>query len=178
MDLSQRFQIPCMRTQASLQVLSFVQQWPIPIQHLEVLRGGQYKPNAAASGKPKATEENSCLVSSLSETLYLDQPTSSNQVLFKLSRVIKATRYLRPTLYWMIVRSALYSNMKLLIAQAFEGRPKTIHSVVLRSFCIAAWQFLPDPQGSHCKGTRPCPPYIPSNSSAGEVSSLQGPACQ
>lgn len=40
------------------------------------------------SGKPSTTEESTCLVISISETLYVDRPTGCSQVLLKLRRVI------------------------------------------------------------------------------------------
>ncbi|KAG7518329.1 hypothetical protein JOB18_031312 [Solea senegalensis] len=57
-------------------------------RHLDVLHEVNISQNAPASDKPSTTEESTCLVSSISETLYIDRPTSSSQVLLKLSRVI------------------------------------------------------------------------------------------
>lgn len=47
---------------------------------LEVLHEVNTSQSAAASDKPKVIGESTCLVSSISETLYLDRPTCSSQV--------------------------------------------------------------------------------------------------
>ncbi|KAL3979043.1 ATP-binding cassette, subfamily B (MDR/TAP), member 9 [Sarotherodon galilaeus] len=57
-------------------------------RHLEVLHDVNTSPDATASDSTSAPEESTCLVSSTSETLYVDQQTNSSQVLLKLSRVI------------------------------------------------------------------------------------------
>ncbi|KAL0151949.1 hypothetical protein M9458_052756 [Cirrhinus mrigala] len=53
-------------------------------RHLEILHDF----NAKMKPELQASAENSCLVSSEVETLYLDRPTASNKVLLKVSRVI------------------------------------------------------------------------------------------
>ncbi|KAM9753665.1 uncharacterized protein ACNS7B_006885 [Menidia menidia] len=57
-------------------------------RHLEVLHEVNTSQNTPVSVKPSSTEESACLVSSISETLYVDRPTNCSQVLLKLSRVI------------------------------------------------------------------------------------------
>ncbi|XP_055013773.1 uncharacterized protein LOC129410260 [Boleophthalmus pectinirostris] len=57
-------------------------------KHLDILHEVNTSQNATATGKPPAPEASTCLVSSASETLYIDRPASSHQVLLKLSRVI------------------------------------------------------------------------------------------
>uniref|UniRef100_A0AAV2LIV0 Polyprotein n=1 Tax=Knipowitschia caucasica TaxID=637954 RepID=A0AAV2LIV0_KNICA len=57
-------------------------------KHLDVLHEVNTSQSATATANTKAPEASTCLVSSVSETLYLDRPASSRQVLLKLSRVI------------------------------------------------------------------------------------------
>nr|XP_057925810.1 uncharacterized protein LOC131127691 [Doryrhamphus excisus] len=57
-------------------------------KHLEVLHEVNSSQHASAPSKPKVPESSTCLVSSVSETLFIDRPASSSQVLLKLSRVI------------------------------------------------------------------------------------------
>ncbi|XP_061733574.1 uncharacterized protein LOC133536902 isoform X1 [Nerophis ophidion] len=57
-------------------------------KHLDVLHQVNTSQNATATGKLQTPESSTCLVSSVSEIMYIDRPASSHQVLLKLSRVI------------------------------------------------------------------------------------------
>ncbi|KAI3373427.1 hypothetical protein L3Q82_022037, partial [Scortum barcoo] len=89
-------------------------------RHLEVLHEVNTSQNAPASGKPSTTKESTCLVSSISKTLYVDRPTSSSQVLLKLSRVIHKSGTKVIETYAILVRSVPYS---------YPGKSFQIHRV-------------------------------------------------
>lgn len=57
-------------------------------RHLEVLHDVNTNSESSRKGNIRESEGSVCPISSTSQTLYLDRPTSGNQVLLKLSRVV------------------------------------------------------------------------------------------